>query len=424
MATSSTPVVPGAGVSRLGTGRIDQATMRSAHLGLILRHLRTHGGRSRARLAAETGLSKATMTSLIQELADRGLVTESAPDRDGTVGRPGLTVRLDGRRVAAVGVEINVDYLAVTAVDLTGAVIRESSAPIASAALSVAAVLDRIAVAVRRVLDSLKDAGLVVVGLTAAPPGVIDYHTGTVRFAVNLGWRDIPLVAELRERLGEAALPIHLENDAKLAAVAEFTGYDARGVSDLLFLTSDVGVGAGIIAGGQLVRGWSGFSGEVGHLPLDPHQRSCNCGRRGCWEKAVGLAAFLELAAEPADPVQDLSLPLQDRMTELHRRAAAGDERTTTALAQLVEGLAGGLSILVDVLNPQLVVLGGYYAHFGDYLLEPVAARLASRQMDEGSRVELAVSRLGVNAAALGGALSGLDRVFADPTVVAVRVDG
>lgn len=417
MAVSSQPAV---GVAPLASGRIDQAVMRSAHLGLILRQLRANGGRSRARLAAETGLSKATMTSLIQELADRGLVTESAPDRDGTVGRPGLIVNLDGRRVAAVGVEINVDYLAVTAVDLTGTVIRESSAPIAAAVLGVSAVLDRIALAVRRVLDSVRDAGLIVVGLTVSPPGVIDYDTGTVRFAVNLGWRNVPLVAELAARLGPAAPSIRLENDAKLAAVAEYTNYVSQGIQDLLFLTSDVGVGAGIIAGGQLVRGWSGFSGEVGHLPLDPKGRACNCGRRGCWEKAVGLAALLELAADPSDPVHDPNLPLEDRMAELHRRAGEGDERTVAALAQIAADLAEGLSILVDVLNPQLIVLGGYYAHFGDYLLEPLAARLAARRMDEGSRVELALSGLGVNAAARGGALSGLERVFADPTVVAI----
>lgn len=419
MAAKRQPALVG-GQPLLRAGRIDQAAMRSAHLGLILRELRTNGGRSRARLAAETGLSKATLTSLIQELAERGLVTESAPDRDGTVGRPGLIVNLDGRRVAAIGVEINVDYLSVTAVDLTGVVIRENTAPIAAATLSVAAVLDRIAVAVGRVLGSLRDAGMIVVGVTVSPPGVIDYDGGTVRFAANLGWRDVPLVAELSDRLGRTAPPVHLENDAKLAALAEYGGYVRQGIQDLLFLTSDMGVGAGIIAGGQLVRGWSGFSGEVGHLPLDPQNRACGCGRSGCWEKAVGLAAFLELAADPADPVHDLNLPLEDRMAELRRRAAAGDERTVAALAQIGDVLAPGLSILVDVLNPQMVVLGGYYAHFGDYLLEPLAARLADRRMDEGSRVELAVSGLGVNAAARGGALSGLEMVFTDPTLVAV----
>lgn len=401
-----------------GTGRIDQAQMRATHLGLILRHLRDHGGRSRARLASETGLSKATMTSLIQELVDRGLVSEGSLDRDGTVGRPGLTISLDGRRVGAIGVEINVDYLAVTAVDLTGAVIRESNAPIAADTLSVEAVIDRIASAVSRVIESLKDAGMTLVALIVAPPGVIDYETGMVRFAPNMGWRDVPLTAELSKRLGPDSPPIHLENDAKLAAVAEFTNYAAKGVQDLLYLTGDVGVGAGIIAGGQLLRGWSGFSGEIGHLPLDPKGRPCSCGRSGCWEKAVGLGAFLDLISDGADQARDVNLPLEDRMLEVRRRAEAGDSRILTALDEICAGLAQGLSLLVDVLNPEQIVIGGYFAYFGDYLLEPLAEALAKRRMDQGSRVELAMSTLGTNAAAHGGALAGLEEVFTDPTIV------
>ncbi|MDN5771958.1 MAG: ROK family protein, partial [Microlunatus sp.] len=262
--TRSTPAATGRTLPR--SGRVDQAQMRAANMGLILRHLRTHGGRSRARLAAETGLSKATMSSLIGDLADRGLVREGALDRDGSVGRPGLTVTLDGRRVCGIGVELNVDYIALTAVDLTGAVIRESTTPIAVRGAPVDEVLDRVAAMATRALASVREAGLSVVALTVAPPGVIDYDAGEVRFAPNLGWRGVSIVAELISRLGPETPPIHLENDAKLAALAEYSGYAPEGILDLLYLTGDVGVGAGIIAGGELIRGWSGFSGEVGHL--------------------------------------------------------------------------------------------------------------------------------------------------------------
>lgn len=401
------------------TGRVDQAQMQAANMGLVLRYLRTHGGRSRARLAAETGLSKATMSSLIGELAERGLVFEGAPDRNGSVGRPGLTVAIDGRRVGGVGVEINVDYLAVTAVDLTGTVIRQITTPIAVSSLPVDVVLDRVAAAIDGVLVSVREAGLLVVALTVAPPGVIDYETGSVRFAPNLGWRGVPIVAELAGRLGVDAPPIHLENDAKLAAVAEYARYADQGISDLVFLTGDVGVGAGIIAGGQLIRGWSGFSGEVGHLPLDPEGHRCNCGRTGCWETIVGLAALLRLvASDDADEVNDPRLSHADRLATIRRRAEAGEARTLEALAAITGHLATGISILIDVLNPRVVVLGGYFAHFGDYILEPLAAALKLRRMDEGSSVLLATATLGLSAASHGGALVALEDVFGDPTIV------
>lgn len=410
--------------SARGGGPLDQMRMRVANTGLILRHLRTHGGRSRARLAAETGLSRATMSSVISELVERGLVREGEVKREGSVGRPGLTVSLAEGRVGAVGVEIAVDYLALTVVDLTGQVLRESLDPVAFDTMDPEAVMDLVATRLRTTLDWMAEQGLITTSITVSPPGVIDYATGSVRFSPNLGWRGVPLVPGLAERLGASAPPIHLENDAKLAALAEYVHHAPQGVEDLLYLTGDIGVGAGIISSGQLVRGWKGFSGEVGHLPLDPEGRSCKCGRTGCWETVVGLAALLRLCAPEEGDLLDASRPLEERLTVIAQRAAEGDERTLAALTRITERLADGLSILNDVLNPEVIVLGGYFAFFGDHILEPLAAELERRRMKDGGSVTLAITRLGMSSAARGGALMALDDVFNDPTLVPVRPKG
>jgi len=392
--------------------------MRAANMGLILRHLRNRGGRSRATLAIETGLSKATTSSLITDLVDRGLVSEGEINRAGSVGRPGLTVNLDGRRVAGLGLEISIDYVAVTAVDLAGNVVRESITPMDVPQLAVEVVLDRVAGLARRTVESLRGAGHIVVGVTVAPPGVIDYEAGTVRFAPNLGWRAVALTAGLTERMGPDCPEIHLENDAKLAAVAEYAAYAESEVQDLVYLSGEVGVGAGIIAEGRLVRGWSGFSGEVGHLALGPSELECSCGRRGCWELVVGLHHFLHLAAPEGDVVHDSRRSMDDRLEILRERATAGDERTLAALGAIAQDLIRGLSVLVDVLNPKLIVLGGYFASFGEHLLAPVKAALDERRMDEGSEVVVAASGLGLSAASRGGALAALEAVFENPTTV------
>lgn len=400
------------------SGRVAQAEMRAANMGLLLRHLRTQGGRSRAQLAGETGLSKATTSSLIADLAERGLVREGELVRGGAVGRPGQTVTIDGAAVTGVGVELSVDYVAITAITLAGTVIRESVTPLDVANLGIDTALDRTATTLGRTLASLREAEVRVVGVTVAPPGIIDYAAGTLRFAPNLGWRGVPLVAELAARLGPDIPPLRLENDAKLAALAEYDRLARDGVRDLLYLSGEIGVGAGIIADGRLVRGWSGFSGEVGHLPLDPTMSPCNCGRRGCWELVVGLAAFLALAADEGDPLRDPGRALEDRLLTLAERAAAGDERTLAALATITERLAAGLSILVDVLNPRMIVLGGYYAYFGEQILPPLAEALAARRMDEGSAALLTTSEAGFMSTARGGALLALEDVFDDPTLV------
>jgi len=411
-------VQPGATRQRVAAGRSDQASMRRSNMGLILRHLRDHAGQSRARVAAETGLSKATTSSLIGDLVERGLVTEGELHRAGSVGRPGLALHLDGRHLCGVGLEINVDYLSITALDLTGTVLVEATRPIDAAARSVDEVLAEVADFLRSTMKSVRRRGVRTVAVAVAAPGSIDIDTGVVQFAPNVGWRDVALVKGLARRLGRTAPPIFLENDAKLGAVAEYAELSHSGVRDLLYVTGDVGVGGGIITDGRLLRGFSGFAGEIGHLPLDPQPRPCACGRTGCWETMVGLAAFLRLVADPGDPVRDTARALEDRLAEIRSRADHGDERTLAAIGTIAEGLGVGVSFLVDILNPRLVILGGYFAYLADRLVGPVSAYLAGRSMSSEAECAVKGSTLGLTSAARGGAHLALETVFRDPVNV------
>lgn len=230
------------------------------------------------------------------------------------------------------------------------------------------AVLDSAAGLVREALAALDAAGIATAGVTVAAPGVVDIGTGTVVYAANIGWHGVGAVSGIRSRLGRGAPPLRLENDAKLGAVAEYLEASAAGIHDLIYVTGETGVGGGIISGGRLHRGASGFAGEIGHMPLDPGGALCACGRRGCWETMVGLTALLRLAAAPGDPVHDPSLDLEARLRDLQGRAAAGDTRTLEALDRIADGLGLGLALLVDVLNPRAVVLGGYFTYFGAHL--------------------------------------------------------
>src|SRR5699024_769648 len=163
-------------------------------------------------------------------------------ERRGTVGRPGTEVRLAGRHVAGIGFELNVDYLAVCLRDLTGEVRFTSSVPMPY-------------------VDGPSADGPGADSAGSDRPGA-EGTTADGRFASNLGWADVPLGAELAARLGPDHPPLALENDAKLSALAEAPRLARRGITDLVYVTGDIGVGAGIIADGRLIRGWSGFSGE------------------------------------------------------------------------------------------------------------------------------------------------------------------
>ena len=396
----------------------DQATVRRNNLGVVLRHVRDAGPRSRARIAQDTGLNKATVSSLVSELADRRLITAGDVDRAGSVGRPGLIVHLDGRSVCGIGVELNVEYLAILVLDLQGETLFEHRVPLDVDELGAERTLDEVARLVRQGLDAASRHGAVPVGLTVAVPGLVRSDDGVATYAPNIGWHDVPVLDELRARV-DLGFPIRVENDANLSAIAEWAmGSEAR-TPDLVYLTGEVGVGGGLIVDGRLLRGAGGLSGEVGHTSLGDPERTCGCGRRGCWETVVGLTALLNAAADPDDPVHDHGRDLETRLAELAARADAGDRRTLEALHQVGTALGNGAAVLINVFNPQVVLLGGYFAVLGRFLIEPMAAELRERVFGPdlaGARIVL--STLGFTAAVRGGAHVALEAVFDDPTLV------
>jgi predicted NBD/HSP70 family sugar kinase len=400
--------------------------MRRDNLALVLRHLRDAGPRSRARISVETGLNRGTVSSLVTELIDRGLVRDGDVQRGGSVGRPGQTVELDGRGIGGIGVEINVDYVTALVLDLANTVVFEERVALDAAALPPEAVLDAVTDLAVRALAECARGGLTPVGMTLAIPALVDTDSGVVAFAPNLRWTKVAavdgLVERLTSRLGPPAFPIGVDNDANLAALGEFAMGGEAGTADLVYLTGETGVGGGVMVDGRLLRGAEGFSGEIGHLPLNPGGHLCGCGRFGCWETMVGLAALLRMAATPDDPVCDPSLDLEQRLDAIRDRAMGGDRRTLEALELVGAALGLGASILINVFNPRVLVLGGYFARLGGYLLEPMLREMRGRVIapDVGAcRVEL--STLGFAAASRGGAHVALEAVLDDPTIAAMR---
>jgi predicted NBD/HSP70 family sugar kinase len=405
----------------VGPVAVDQVSLRRSNLSLVLRTLRDAGPRSRARLAADLGLTKATVSGLVSELVTRGLVSEGVAER-GAVGRPGLPVRLDGRTVCGIGAEVNVHHVAVMALDLTGSVVAEHRLSLDTAVLDAGAVLDRLASLVTATVADASGRGADPVALTVGVAGLVDTERGTVPIGPNLGWRDVPVADLLRERLDVPDLPVVVDNEANLAAVAEATPGEASR-RDVLVIFGEVGVGGGIIADGHLLRGSKGYAGELGHMTVDPHGRRCGCGRTGCWETVVGLRALLDAAADPDDPVRRPDLTLDDRLRELNRRAGLGDTRTLTALEQVGHWVGTGAGVMVNALNPGAVVLSGYFAAVGRWMLPAVEVALHEAVLAPdagGTRVEL--STLGFTAAVRGAATASLDTVFHDPTRVEPRV--
>ncbi|WP_200824480.1 ROK family transcriptional regulator [Nonomuraea solani] len=387
--------------STTGPQPADFADVRATNLAVVLRFVREHAPCSRADIAASTGLNKATVSSLVADLIDRRLVRETGLTEN-RVGRPATMLVLDGSPYAAIGVEINVDSVSAVATGLAGERLltwRRSFSGGDSVNQGVAGV----GAIVRRVVNRMTKEERHVLGLAVAVPGLVDVQ-GNVRIAPNLGWHDADIGGDLAKALRDPGFPIQVDNDANLAALAEQRFGAHSGASDLVYLTGEMGVGAGIILDGRLRRGGLGYSGEIGHVQLDPDGPECHCGRRGCLEAMAGIGAVLRKDLSPAE--------IQVEIEEVVRLARAGDPATLATLGSVGGSLGRGVSILANLLNPEVIILGGYYVPLAPWLLPVVQGELADRVIAaEAGGCQVVASTLGHDAAALGGAARVLDSI-------------
>ncbi|MEO3811766.1 ROK family transcriptional regulator [Sphaerisporangium sp. B11E5] len=383
----------------------DFADVRATNLAVVLRFVRQNAPCSRADIAASTGLNKATVSSLVADLIDRRLLRETGLSEN-RVGRPATMLVLDGSPYAAIGLEANVDYLTAVAVDLAGTELLSWRRTFPGATATPGQAVAAIAALARRVLNRMDKEARQVLGLTVAVPGLVDV-SGSVRIAPNLGWRDVDLAGDLTKALRDPGFPVLVDNDANLAALAEHRFGPHGAAGDLVYLTGEIGVGAGVIMDGRLRRGGRGFAGEVGHIPIDSAGPECRCGRRGCLEAVAGLGAVLRHTAPDATPAE-----LEPEVDEIVRRARAGDPVVLATLDEAGRALGKGVAVLANVLNPQVVVLGGYYAALTPWVLPAAREELARLSFaPEAGGTELVASTLGYGASALGAAARLLDSI-------------
>jgi predicted NBD/HSP70 family sugar kinase len=404
------------------SGLANQRAVRRHNLGVVLRHVSDHGPRSRATIALETGLNKTTVSSLVTELIGLDLLVERGLEQRGTVGRPGQVVELSDTGVVALGLEINVDYLAVRALDLTGADRHRGLDVRDNRSVPVEKVLDRLGDLASTALDAVRSEGLRPVGATVALPGLVDAARGALLVAPNLGWNDISVVDELHDRLSGPSFPLAADNEANLAALAELWEGTARGLRDVLYVSGEIGVGAGIIVGGELFRGAQGFGGEFGHMTLDAGGRPCACGSRGCLETVAGLEALLEMAGLDAGDAATTA-GSGEPVALLAGRARAGDDKALEALREGGRWLGIGIASAANLLNFQAVVLGGFYGQLSTWLAAPIARELEAHVLASDWAIpRLLPSTLGPEAAVRGAAAQSLRRVLSDPALVAAPV--
>lgn len=424
-----------------------QREIRRRNLSRVLYAVGERGaGGSRAAVAASLGLTRAAVSTLVDELLRAGLLVERGPSLPGGgPGRPGTALAVTETGPCGLGAEIGVDHLAVCAVDLRGQLRVRRRIESGGRDSAPGPVLERLRALVDEVAGEARAAGLRPSGVAVAVPGLVARGTTRVVRAPNLGWRDTDVAARLAPEVPAPDLPappgaaqqdtarrdtapphpasggpllaVTVDNEANYAALAERWLAGSRVPRDFVHVSAEVGIGGAVVFDGEPLRGTRGFAGELGHVPVRPDGPACACGGHGCLEQYAGERAVLRAAGIGTGRSREAAL------TTLAERAAAGDAEALGALRGAGEALGIALAGAVNLLDPGAVVLGGVLARFASWLLPSLEGELGRRVAAPGTVPRVLASELGAEGPLLGAAHSAVRAVLDDPPVRARRAE-
>lgn len=428
----------------------DAAAIRRRNLGLVLRHLADHGPTPRTELAAATGLAHGSVTALVADLADRGLVAEDDAHRSGGRGRPIRPVRLIPTRAAVAAVQVTSEDLRIAVADLSGEIIRRDTvahhlAPGTPEAMAdaIAEVIARAAVEVCGKLSATTESGdesahavsprpILVRAVIAMAGPVREDAAQTVMVAPDFGWMhpvrlgemvSAALAArpEVRDN-GQAAvrpgagIAITVINDANSAALAEFHALQQK-PRGLVLIEAGTGIGGGIVLDGRIHTGTHGIAGEPGHIPVAMDGPECVCGARGCLVTFAAPEAVLDAAG-----LRDLlhHKGLRAATTEFRNRLKAGDQQAQTAATIAARALGAAILSITALLDVEEIILGGLLAELFPWLSPAIEDRLSGRRtLAPAVTLRVSPATLGDDGILSGALVLARRTVLSDPTCVA-----
>ena len=399
----------------------DQALVREINLSLIMNHLRTNAPISRAALAETTGLNKTTVSSLVNELIGRQFVQEIGLASPSS-GRPAILLKLNPTAGFIVSCEIGTFFILVICTDFSPKVIWRHQEPF-DLELGQHAIIERMLAILNQAIEAGCCAGGPLLGITIGIPGLVDQSTGTLLFAPNLGWKDLPIRAILQESF---KVPLFVDNEGNIAALGEHYFGAAEGYDEVLYISAGVGLGGGIVHNGHVFSGVTGVGAEFGHMTLDPDGEICKCGNQGCWEtqvsqqalfrhvwRRIGQGEISRLSEMTGGRREALTVPL------VVEAARAGDAVALAALEIIGRHLGIGIASLVNALNPELVVFGGILSLAGEFLMPVIEKEVEQRTLKwNRGAMRLVLAKHGSDACVMGGVATVYQAILAQPDIV------
>ncbi|KEQ26958.1 ROK family transcriptional regulator [Paenibacillus tyrfis] len=387
----------------------DLQLMKKINKYLVLDTIRHHYPISRADISVKTGLNKTTVSSLVTELIESHFVTEIGLG-ESSGGRKPMMLLFNQQAGYAIGVDLGVNYILAMVTDLGGTVVKEKKIEMTD--LSVETVTEKLKKCIHSLIKKTATSPYGVIGIGVGVPGLVD-DQGNVLSAPNLGWTDVPLQDMLQQ---EFNLPIAIDNEANVGALGEKEFGAGRSVSNMIYLSVGIGIGAGIILNDALYRGVSGFSGEVGHMTLAQDGPLCGCGSRGCWETFASEKALIHQAK--ALQLIDEKIQVADatdkiNLNTLLHLAKRGHRPVIDLFASTGHWLGVGITNLVNVFNPELIVIGNRMSLASEWMADSIRETLNSQSLSfHRQKMNVVYAQLGMNSSAAGAASIAINRFF------------
>jgi len=395
---------------------------------LVLTALIRESPISQAALARLTGLNKATVSSIVEELIEGGWVRAEGRYQGGT-GRPRQLLVPNGDRGYLIGAEINVDYLAVLVTDFSGWERARLQQTVDVQQLTVADAVGRLKALVLKAVERADAVKEQVLGIALGVPGVIS-DNGTLLVAPKIDWHETEIGVLFQEALEDRfpqAMPPVVENEANLGAFAERGFGCCVDVPNFVHLSGEIGVGAGVFLDGELFRGTHGAGGEVGHITIDPNGPKCECGKVGCWTKYISRRALARYVGERRAAGRQSSLWEGDGASPDHEHEPAlvaeaarkGDAVAREAVNEIERYLAIGIGNLVSIYDPQVVVLGGFFTSLFAGTIDHLKGEVDGWVMGEfGKELRVELSTKGQSSCVWGGIALVLRQLAANPRLL------
>ena len=386
---------------RDSTSGTDQTIARRHNRAQVLNRLRVQGSVSRASLAKQTGLTRSTISRIVDELIAENLVFEGDSVSNGR-GRPGILLSLNAQGGAAIGLEIGVNFISILLTDFLSTPIWRERITL-NEGLEYEDYVNEAEKLVQIAIGKAQAHNLPLMGIGIAVWGLVSSQGNLIHFAPNLKWRDVALGNKWQEKFN---VQVITENDANASALGEYYFGAGKELENFIYLSMDIGVGSGIISKGHLFRGADGYAGEIGHITIDPDGELCSCGRRGCLETKVGRNVIVQNYIEHSK-INDINLE------NIIQKGAAGDKYARDIFEEAGEYLGHGIGHFINLINPHGIILGWSLGQAYDMLLPGIERSLKKFSLPD-LRDDLVIipSSNGADAALLGSIALVLDEII------------